>query len=278
MRQRCGAKGFDSNTCYESPNMTSTTGASPTSTSYSSKPSQQAYTRTYNSKHNPTRSQTYTTHQTTYTTSNHSSPRHPSEPVTVTFTGNIPPEITAKFRDPSELFKAMFTKEYGRNPDFLDDNDDIRFVLETTPAASPTRRSAATTSFKEVKSPKKSSSTSANSFIPISKKISDNTNVPKSTRSAPQQFRMTTTESSSPPKAVQQSMCSSTRQVRHADGRMETITETTITWSDGRTETKRESSLQEAASSHRQTSRHPMMSTMSSPSQSQQTFYRIVKT
>lgn len=249
LRQRCGAKGFDSNTCYESPGGCTTTtgttsdGANPRTktktTSQGTKtyryPQQQTYTttKTTSSTQSPRHGRTtYTTTQTTTTMSGNDA--SDNEPVTVTFTGNIPPEMAAKFRDPQELFKAMFAKEYGHDPDFLKESPSIR-VVHQQPVNTTTSKLKKTTTGK----PKSTKPTAQ--VKPASQ--------PKSPRLIRSPMMSTTTDQSSVSSSDQYSMQSSTRQVRHPDGSLETITETTYTYMDGRTETKRESSLQPPPSS-----------------------------
>ena len=271
LRQRCGAKGFDSNTCYENPNGGTTSTSSPTytqTTSSSSMPFQQTYTTTSSSSSKPSKMRTkmYTTTSTTTTST--SSSRQPKttttrqstmssssmpEPVSVTFHGDIPAEMAAKFRNPEELFKAMFAAEYGQDPDFL--NGATRVVLQTPPA-SPRRPTASVIRTCPTKSTTKSPTKSP------TKKVSKSTvkKMPQPTMMmASSQPTCRNSNDYSPPE--QRSMSSSTRQVRHTDGSIEIITETTITWSDGRTETKRESSLQQKqpASPVRRMQQQPVM-------------------
>jgi curved DNA-binding protein CbpA len=120
LRQRCGASGFDSNTCYESPNGVTyqPSGSQPQST-YSSTPQPRP---TYTSFPK----QTHTTYSS-YTST--------SQP-TSSFSGSIPKGMASQFQDPKELFKAMFAEQDGRNPDFFQGNPKVRVAHHQKPANS----------------------------------------------------------------------------------------------------------------------------------------------
>eukprot|EP00977_Amphora_coffeiformis_P010415 scaffold2434_cov140-Amphora_coffeaeformis.AAC.1 len=116
LRQRCGANGFDSNTCYDTGNTVRTPTKESSSTSSSvpsrrttnttSKGSSTTQTYQYSPKVNATKSKPHRNATTTYSSRRTTTTTSPSEPMQVTFTGTIPAELRAKYKDPQDLFKA----------------------------------------------------------------------------------------------------------------------------------------------------------------------------
>ena len=254
LRQRCGADGFDGNTDYDTGNTVQTTPRSS-----STVPSTTSKNK---SRHTSTSTKTPTSYQPTGSTPTESNRSSSSETVRVTLTGNIPEEFRNRFRDPQELFRAMFAKEYGHDPDFLkDDNrNNIRVVVQPSggrgsTTTSTTTTTTTTTTTKSARATTNTTKKTNKSKQPVIQKL-------EKTQSKATKSNMATTIPSVRVKksnarcdrkdtvdsSEQRSMRSSTRQVLHPDGSIETITETTYTYMDGRTESMSESSIRPPAS------------------------------
>lgn len=250
MRQRCGKNGFDTNACYEGPSTSST------------RPSSQQSTRNYPSSSsfpNQTRTTYKTTSSffkqpsstTTYTsTSTSMPPGSQTEPITVTFTTgstsstSMPADLRAKFRDPEELFRAMFGREFDSGgADFWNLSNNVG--PSTTSTSTPTRTTP--------QSPRKPRQAT---FKQEPKKPGT-----KSKKASPCK---TCAEGEDPTSSAEEVMSSSTstKQALRGDGSIETITETTITYRNGRTETKRESSIQPASPRRQPQQAQPPMTRM----------------
>jgi curved DNA-binding protein CbpA len=221
LRQKCGAKGFDPNSVYESPTADSTRSTTdhdgsgsdvPTQTSYkptasvpSTKRRQETNRSSASPDHNDGNNRTYTT--TTYTSS--SDPQ--SVKTRVSKKSTAPQKSSSsEFHDPFDLFQREFAKEFGLNPDFLD--------KKSTKTKTKTKKEIPR---REVKSKSKSPNSHPKNKVKTITPDSSN---------------------SSPPRTMA-SWGASTSTVNHEDGRIETITEMTIQCADGTVETKRSVSM-----------------------------------
>lgn len=207
LRQRCGAKGFDPNSLYESAPGSSGTVSTPTSTT-TSRPSSSTKQR-----------QTVPKTKTTKTTKKTSKSIPPTSPTTTgdsdsdndtpwNYTFNV--NGGGQFHDPMELFRRVFEKEFGEDPNFAD-NCSVSNDYGSTKTLNV-----------KVKSPKKSSK----DLIPAERKkrIKDR----------------------SSKKPVPLSMATSSRTVDYSDGREETTTTTTVKLDDGTEEVVTETTTKHA--------------------------------
>jgi curved DNA-binding protein CbpA len=189
LRQRLGATGFDPNMIYEK-----TPGCVSTSTSRPSSSTKQRQTvpKTKTTKTTKNTSKSVPTSPTS--TADSDSDSDNETPWNYTFNVNG----GGQFHDPMELFRRVFEKEFGEDPDFADNcsisNDD---------------GSKKTLNVK-VKSPKKSS-----------KDLIRTAGSKKKIKGSP------------PKKSIPMSMATSTKTATKSDGREETITTTTMQMDDG---------------------------------------------
>jgi curved DNA-binding protein CbpA len=242
LRQRCGAHGYDSNACYDP----STTSSNNTTSSCSRPRQQRTSTSTSSRGTGPTPRTTYTTTSgssssprrttyTTYTTSSSSdaaaadddhdddSPRRAgtttTTPMSFSYSGSVP--LDGGYEDPMEMFKKMFEKEFGQDPDFMKQTGNS---AQGVPSIQVTLRHPKTVTRKQP--------SSWSSSLSPSSSVTD--------RSTQQYY------SQQQPLVGATSMSTSTRTIVHADGRRETITETTTTHADGRVETQSQSVISAA--------------------------------
>jgi hypothetical protein len=131
-----------------------------------------------------------------------------------------------KFHDPMDIFRSVFSQEFGTNSDFADSvsisNDDngksIKKTIKTTSKGGG----------KNKKSPKAGSDSPSSDLCYTNKKMQDK-------------------NPSRPKKPLPMAMSSKTRTVHNADGSVEKITETTLQHEDGETEIVTETTMVEDA-------------------------------